>query len=300
MISLNELQVFLVAAELGNFSEAGRKLSLTQSAVSQTINNLEKHLGVKLFERTGRTVFLSPSGQALEPMARELIAASKRLEETMCSLQGKVVGEMTIGCSTTSGKYLLPGLIAQFRGQYPQVRINVIVHSRGTVINKLLNGDLPLGMSSKKVDHHDLEYQDFFTDEIILIVPKEHRWASFRQVFPDDLLDEPMILREEGAGTREMMLEGLQAHDISPDMLNIAMILGNAEAIEMAVEEGIGIAFISRLAAAKGLALDRVVEIQVKGMQLTRSIWMARNRRFPATRAQQEFWDFVKNNHPNR
>jgi len=129
---------------------------------------------------------------------------------------------------------------------------------------------------------------------VVLIVSAEHRWATYRHVYPDDLLEEPIILREEVAGTREVLMEGLRQHDILPDMLNVAMTLGNAEAIEMAVEEGIGIAFVSRLAASRGLELGRVVEVEVEGMPLQRKIYMARNRRYPPTRAQAEFWAFVK------
>ncbi len=293
MININELVVFLTAAECSNFSEAGRRLHISQSAVSQTIDNLQRHFGTKLFIRQGRTVRLTEAGHVLVPMAKELIAASKRLDETMMSLQGEVVGEMQVGCSTASGKYLLPGLIARFRERYPQVRINVLVTSRESVLNKLLAGDVALAVSSKKVEHRDIEYRDFFNDDVILIAPAGHRWAQYRRIYPDDLLDEPIILREEVAGTREVMMDSLHEEDILPDMLNVVMTLGNAEAIEMAVEEGIGVAFISRLAAARGLELGRIVEVEVQGMSLNRCIYLARNRRFPLTRAQIEFWDFV-------
>jgi DNA-binding transcriptional LysR family regulator len=107
-------------------------------------------------------------------------------------------------------------------------------------------------------------------------------------------LDEPIILREEAAGSREVLFDGLRMHDISVDMLNVAMVLGNAEAIVMAVEEGIGVAFVSRMAAERSLECGRVVEVKVHGMHLNRPIALVRNRRFPATRAQAEFWSFVK------
>jgi DNA-binding transcriptional LysR family regulator len=291
--NINDLGVFLVACETKNFSQAGRQLHLSQPAISQTINNLEKHFGTNLFLRQGRTVYLTEIGQALRPMAQELISAARRMEETISSLQGEVVGEFEIGCSTASGKYLLPNLIARYRRMYPLVRINVLVTSRDSVIKKLVSGEVAMGISSRRIDHRDLEYKDFFSDEVILIAPADHRWAGFRRIYPDDLLDEPMILREEGAGTREVMKVGLLEHDISFDMLNIAMGLGNTEAIEMAVEEGIGVAFISRLAAARGLELGRIIEVDVDGMKLFRKIFLARNQRFPTTRAQSEFWDFL-------
>ena len=294
MLNLEAIKVFLAVAEYGSFSEAGRQIHISQPAVSQIVQGLERQLQVQLFIRQGRNAQMTEAGQVLVPMARELMSSSQRVIQTMLSLQGEVIGEMTIGCSTTSGKYLLPGMIARFRRKYPQVRLNVLVTSRDSVMNKLINADVPLGVSSKQIEHPDLEYQDFFTDNVILIVPAEHPWAKFRKVYPDDLLDEPMILREELAGTREVLMDGLHAHDISQEMLNVAMVLGNAEAIEMAVEEGLGIAFVSRLAASRGLELGRIVEVEVEGMQLSRDIYLVRNRKQPLTRAQTEFWQFIK------
>ncbi len=294
MLDLHALNIFLAVAECGSFSEAGRKLNLSQPAVSQTIDGLEKHFGTRLFDRTARTIRLTEAGQVLKPVAREILASVKRLEDTMGSLQGEVAGEMTIGCSTTSGKYLLPGLIARFRRRYPLTRINVLIGNRDSVLKKVLSGEVAFGVTSKLVNYQELEYQDFFNDEIVLIGPADHRWAHYRRIVPDDLLDEPLILREETAGTYDVLIDGLRKCDIAVDMLNVAMILGNSEAIEMAVEEGIGVAFISRLAAARGLELGRVIEIQVEGMELSRKIYMARCQRWPVTRAHLEFWNFVK------
>jgi DNA-binding transcriptional LysR family regulator len=291
--NINDLAVFLLACETKNFSQAGRQLHLSQPAISQIINNLEKHFETKLFIRQGRSIYLTEIGQALRPLALELVSAARRMDETIFSLQGEVVGEFEIGCSTASGKYLLPNLIARFRKLHSLVRINVLVSSRRSVINKLISGEVAMGISSRKIDHRELEYQDFFTDEVILIAPADHPWADYRRIYPDDLLDEPMLLREETAGTLEVLKNGLLEHDITFDMLKIAMGLGNAEAIEIAVEEGIGVAFISRLAATRGMELGRIVEVEVEGMKLFRKIYLARNQRFPSTRAQSEFWNFV-------
>jgi DNA-binding transcriptional LysR family regulator len=296
VLSLNELWVFLAAARCSSFSEAGRQLHLSQPAISQTIDSLEKRFGVKLFLRQGRSVRLTEAGQLLQPLATELLASARRLEETMCSLKGEVIGEILIGCSTASGKYLLPGLIARFRKIYPQVRINVIVTSRETVLQKLQNGDINLGLSSKRIEHSEIEYQHLFEDEVVLIAPSNHPWARFRHIYPDDILDEPVIVREEAAGTYQLVMEALRSNDILPDMLNVAMSLGNAEAIVMAVEEGAGVAFVSRLAAQRSLDLGRVVEIKVESLDLIHTISVARNRRFPPSRAQAEFWSFAIEN----
>jgi DNA-binding transcriptional LysR family regulator len=293
MLNIDDLLIFVEAAECGNFSMTGRKLHLTQPAISQKISGLEDRFGLKLFTRQGRTMILTEEGQVLEPIAKELIGLARRVDETMVSLQGEVIGEMNIGCSTASGKYLLPGLIAVFRDLFPMVRINVEVTSRRSVLDKLNIGDVALGISSKKIDHRDLEYKQLFTDDVILVVPADHPWAEYPLVHPDDLLDEPIILREEAAGTREVFFGALKKLDIYPEMLNVVMELGNAEAIEMAVEEGIGIAFISRLAAKRGLDLGKVAEVQIEGMDLERTIYIVRNTVLVPTRAQLHFWDFV-------
>lgn len=292
-MNIDDLLVFVEAADCGNYSQTGRKLHLTQPAISQKINSLEDRFGVKLFARQGRTMTLTEAGQVLEPIAKELIGLARRVDETMVSLQGEVIGEMIIGCSTASGKYLLPGLIAVFREMFPLVRINVEVTSRKSVIDKLSIGDVALGISSKKIDHRDLEYKELFTDDVILIASADHPWADYPRVYPDDILEAPIILREEASGTREVFLTALKKHDIYPEMLNVVMELGNAEAIVMAVEECIGIAFVSRLAASRGLELGNIAEVHVEGVDLKRAIYLVRNNIIVPTRAQLNFWDFV-------
>jgi len=183
---------------------------------------------------------------------------------------------------------------------FPQVRVNVIVNSRNSVIEKVVSGEFSLGVTSKKIEHGELEYQDFFEDEVILIVSANHPWASYRHIYPNDLLDEPIILREESASSLEVLFQGLREYDITRDMLNVAMVLGDAEAIEMAIEEDIGIAFISRLTATRGLELGCVVEVVVDGMDLYRKIYLVRSRQLPSTRSQLEFWDSIRSHNRER
>ncbi len=297
MVQLSELKVFVIAAEELSFSRAAERLHLSQSAVSQNIQSLEREFGVELFERRGRSVRLTQGGQALLPMAQEVSSAIQRMSEVMNGIEGEVAGDLIIGCSTTSGKYLLPNLIATFRREYPMVRVGIKIYSRDEVLGRLIDERLALGVASHKMAHRDLEYVPFFEDRVILIVPAQHRWASFGRALPADLVDEPMIVREERAGTSQVVSEGLAQHGITLDMLNPIMEIGNAEAIAMAVEEGIGIAFVSELAAARGLELGRIKQVEVEGLDLRRMIYLARNTRHPLTRAQERFWTFVAGQH---
>src|SRR5512136_2628399 len=156
MLNPYELEVFLAAAEAENFSAAARKLHLTQPAVSQQIQALEKRLQLELFQRDGKRIALTEAGQALVPMARELVTLSARIEEAMAARRGLVAGHLTIGCTSTPGKYTLPWLVGSFCEQYPHVQISVEVIKRADLVRKLDGQEINFGIMSGQVEHADL------------------------------------------------------------------------------------------------------------------------------------------------
>lgn len=293
MINLHELHVFVEAALAQNFSVAARRLYLSQPAVSLHIANLERQLGMELFHRNGRTIQLSDAGRVLLPIAQDALRQVRQIEEKMSSLKGVIVGELSIACSTTVGKYILPRIVAGFRRSYPQVHVTINVTSRRSAIDWLLTGRAEIAVVSARLDHAELVSAPFTEDRIVLIVAADHPWADGRTVEPADLLSQPFITREISAGTYEVLAEGLAANSVDIGQLKTVLTLANAEAIEMSVEAGIGVAFVSQLAAARGLALRKVVEVPVAGMNLTREIDMVRRRRSMVTPLQQAFWDYV-------
>lgn len=293
MIELSSLRVFLTAAEEKNFSRAAKRLHMSQSAVSQNIQGLEQAYGTELFIRCGRTVVLSEAGQTILPMVREVINSARLLEDALLNVNNQVCGELLIGCSTSAGKYLLPTLLSDFQKQYPAVLPRVKVLSREGVMERLLNRSIPFGISSRQVEHRDLACEPLFEDRIILIVPPQHPWAKFGHALPSDLPDQFIVFREEGSGTCDTILEGLKRHGITRDMLHVAMELGNAEAVEMAVERGVGIAFVSEMVAASALALGRVKKVEMGGLDLRRTIYIVRYLDCAFTHAQRLFWEFV-------
>jgi DNA-binding transcriptional LysR family regulator len=294
MLNLSEMEVFTVAAETKSFSEAARQLHLSQPAVSQQIRSLEQCLGVQLFHRSVQGVKMTDAGQVLLPKARELLNLSWQIEEQMHSLDDEVAGHLVIGCTTTAGKYVLPFVAAAFIKHYPHVQVTIEMCNYNSVVDPLLSRDVPLGISSTRIVHRDMECQPFFTDRVVLIVPDEHPFASRSSVRPTDLLDQPFILREEGSSTRQLVEEGLSEHNISLDQLQLVMVVGNAEAIEVAVEHGLGIAFISSLVARHGLEMGKLVKVPVEGVQLDRPLYVVRDSRCAKTPAQDRFWNFVQ------
>lgn len=294
MINLSELRVFVTAAEEGNFSRAAERLQLSQSAISQNIQAIEKEYGVELFIRRGRTVELSEAGQAILPMARDVLHSSYKFEDAMQNANNQVGGELLIGCSTSSGRYLMPSLLSMFQKQFPAVRSRIKVMPREEVLNQLLSEKIPLGVTSQMFEHHEIESEPVFTEKIILIVPSGHPWAANGKTEPMNLVGQPMIMREETSGTRGTVLTGLRSCGVTPDMLNVVMELGSGEAIELAVERGMGMAFVSEMVAARGLSLGLVKKVDMDCVSLQRTVYMARRPNYPFTRAQNTFWGFVR------
>lgn len=294
MLDVYELNVFLVAAETENFSEAARQLNLTQPAVSMQIRALERKLDVTLFHRAGRSLALSERGKALLPLARDVVNRAIRIEEEIESLKGEVVGHLKIGCSTTTGKYFLPHLLARFRRQYPAVQMTIMNHSRDRVVDEMCTGTVQLAVVSAQPACKDSSFRHFFTDHVVLIVPCSHPWAQRDVIAPEELRGADFILRDQESGTREEVETALHGVGLMLDDLNIVMEIGNSEAISMAVEEGIGMAFVSRTVARRAIDLGKIKEVHVAGLSLKRDIFIAHSTRHPATRAQSEFWNFVQ------
>ena len=294
MVELSNLRVFLVAAEELNFSKAAKRLHMSQSAVSQNIQSMERAYDTELFVRGGRSVELSEAGQTILPMVREVLLAARLLEDGFQDINKQIGGELMIGCSTSAGRYLLPILLSEFQREYPAVHPHVKVISRESVVERLLNRIIPIGVASRHIEHRDIVSVPLFDDRIILIVPSDHAWTNFGHALPSDLIDQPIIKCEESSGTCETVLEGLKQHQIPVDSLNVVMELGSMEAVAMAVERGVGIAFVSEMIAARGLALGRLKKVEVEGLDLRRQIYMARHIQVPFTRAQSLFWDFAK------
>ena len=294
MTDLVKLKSFLHAAENLSFSEAAKYLHLTQPTISHHIKALERELGVELFIRAGASLKLSEAGRLLLPWAHKLIRQSIEMQEMMASIQQKIVGHLRIACSTTAGKYILPLLAARFCRRFPGIRVSILTCTPEHIVPRLLEEEANLGVvSSYEVCGNELECQEFFRDLISLIVPVDHPWAHRQYVELEELLTEPVIIREPTSGTRRVMLTHLAQHDITLDDLNVFLELGNAEAIVRTVAAGFGVSFVSTLATACPLEQGHVVEVPVAGLELRRTIYMIRRSLEVLNRAQEAFWGFV-------
>src|SRR5574341_999847 len=266
MLNVHELQVFLAAAETENFSEAGRRLNISQPAVSMQIRALETRMGMELFRRSGRHIALTEAVRAL----------------------------LRLVCFPTAVEYVLTRLLAGLRELYPGVEVVCHVTVRDNALQMLREGEVHIALSSLREPYKDIEYRPFLTDHIVLIVPPDHPWAHTRHpIQPEDLETQNFILREESSGTLQAIKEALAWHEMSLEHLNTVMVLGNSEAIRMAVQEGIGVSFVSIMVAAEAARNGTLHIVEVDGLNINTTLYMARHTGRPATRAQSAFWDFA-------
>jgi DNA-binding transcriptional LysR family regulator len=294
MIDLERLRIFIYAAENLSFSEAAKRLYLTQPTVSHHIAALEKSLNVALFERSGASVRLTEAGRMLLPWAQKLVRQANEVEDMMASFDVAIAGQLRIACSTTTGKYILPQLAARFRQRYANIQVSILACTPESVVPRLLEEEAHLAVvSSYDRCSGDLECQEFFRDAITLIVPRGHPWSLRDRIEPADLLEERIIVREPTSGTRRVVETELAKHDISEHDLDIFLELGNAEAIVRSVQAGYGVSFVSNLAADWAMSLGYVVSVPVAGLKLQRAIYMARRKLDSPHRPQEVFWDFV-------
>lgn len=176
-----------LAAEVESFSAAARRLHLTQSAVSQQIHSLEQQLQVELFQHDGPRISLTEDGRALMPMARQYLHLMTRIEENMAARRGMVTGQLTIGCTSTPGKYTLPWLLGSFCQEYPQVKITVEVIKRADLVQKLEQQAIDFGIMSGRIEHPDLVFDEFMQDDLVLIAPALHPLARQKVISPEHL-----------------------------------------------------------------------------------------------------------------
>jgi DNA-binding transcriptional LysR family regulator len=294
MLSLNthQLNVFLAAAETLNYTQAAQRLQVTQPSVSQNIQSLEEHFGLALFTRSGRNIQLTEAGRFLVPLAREMVYLAKHIEESMASLQGDVQGHLVVGCSTTTGRYLLPKLLATFHGKCPQVVVTCRVGSREDVIQWLCEGKVHLAIVYNPDYCQDVEFCRLTKEDTVLVAPLEHPWVNRGVVNVSDLRDGEFVLPCESLDLYCTLRDELRQAGVSIFELKSRLMLGSIEAIALAVQEGMGLSFVPRLIANR-LVTGRVAVLNVRGLTISRDIFVGRSLRRPATAAQDVFWELL-------
>ncbi|MCX7967335.1 MAG: selenium metabolism-associated LysR family transcriptional regulator [Armatimonadetes bacterium] len=244
-LDLWQLEIFCAVVEFQSFSQAAEALFLSQPAVTSHIMALEKRLGVKLFDRTTRKVKPTPAGELLYKHAKTLLAEHEAMLQELSQFQGGLVGQLVFGASTTPAHYLLPPIMAKFCRQFPQTCLRMRIGSSGQVLERVLNGELEMGVVGMTFDAPNLRFVPLWSDEIVLIVHPEHEWANRSFVPIAELSSQTFVFREEGSGTRKTFEQFLSQNNFSPHQLTVVAEVESTEAIKRFVASGGGVGFAS-------------------------------------------------------
>ncbi len=239
------LKVFHTAAKYASFSKAAEELFITQPAVSKHIQGLEQHFKAKLFFRHGNKVSLTPEGEMLFRYAGEIFSLYKKLQYDMDQLGNRNSGHIRIGASTTLTQYILPGLLHQFHIEYPDIRLEILNENTQQVETALLQKEIDLGIIEGRSKKKEVKYTPFLRDELVLVTKKEHPLAQKGEVSLEELKQIPLVIREFGSGTLQVIRHYLKKINVRISDLNVQLVLGSTEGIKKYLKATESFAFLS-------------------------------------------------------
>lgn len=290
----HKLKVFCTVAETKSFSKTSEIIHLTQPAVSLQIQALEEVYETKLFDRSSSTVTLTPAGEVLYKFAKDILSLYANAQKMIGELTGLVKGSISIGASSTIGNYVLPGVITDFKKTHPKIKIHLLVGNTKRVVEMLNSGNIDLGFVEGEVTRQKMVIEKILADELMLIVPAHHPWAKKKEISIGELTKEPVIFREGGSGTRQMIEKYLAMHGLAPQAMRISMVLGSTEAIKEAVENGLGVSIVSRWAVRKEIKYGSLSFLKIKEQKMMREFSLIANKSAVMTHAADEFLTYLK------
>ena len=289
-----QLQAFCEVVERKSFSLAAERLGVTQPAVSLQVRSLERRLGTQLLDRSGRRVEPTESGLKLYRSAQRLLALEEEiLGELADEATGALDGTFEIGASTGPGGVVLSQILCQFAEAHPALHVALSVFDTQTIVERVAERTLQLGVVGAAPRHRGVEYEPFFHDTVVLACPPGHRFAE-RTVALSELKEEQLIVMQEGAGVRQMIEDELRRAGMRLRDLDVRVELGLQESVTSAVRGGFGVTFISRSSIEDDLAAGLLTEARVEGLELEREIHLVRASGRSETRAARAFLEFAR------
>jgi DNA-binding transcriptional LysR family regulator len=265
MINFNQLRVFHQVAKNMNFTAAAKKLFITQPAVTANIRLFEGFCDLKLFLKRGRKIYLTDEGKVLYDYARKVFEYEKEIENLIDDMKELKRGTLRLGTSKTYARYFMPFLITSFRKAYPHIKIQLDEGSSLDIIHSLLDLKNEMAVIAKVEDNPDICFIPFSQEEVVLILAPEHPLARKRSITPAELAEGPIITKERGSGTRNLVNTLFEDNGISPEIL---METSNAEFIKQLVQRGDGVSFVVKETAAAELQEKKLVTVPIKGQRI--------------------------------
>lgn len=296
-MDLGQLEAFVQVANQRSFSRAAEALFLTQPSVTARIQALERDLGERLFERSGRGIRLTEVGECFLPHAERVLQALNTGRDAIDSLRNLHSGSLVLASATTVSTYVLPGLLKTFRARYPRIEVSVRTGRSEQVLQMMLQDEAQVGLV-RAVYHQDIETKGLIEDELVLVSNSSHELVGQGSVTVEQLGDHPFIFFDRNSSYYSLAQGIFRQHGVVP---RTQMELDSMEATKKMVEEGLGIAMLPRIALERELKDGTLREIEIKDMpNPTRQIALISRRSRPLGPVAQAFVDIVTEIYSNK
>jgi len=292
-MNLNLFKTYVRVVETQNLSKTADDFGISQPAVTKQIQSLEDLFGVLLLERSGRKLKPTEAGEILYNYAKEVIKAVEKTERAMEEVSESRKGSLYLGASTIPGQYILPYLIKIYKDKFTSISISMDIADTEKIFTRVAERELDIGIVGAWINNRKVDGFQWLEDELVLIVPENHRLAKYQEVKLSNLLNERWIFREKGSGTRKALEAILASHSISKDELNIYMEAGSTEAVLALVESGMGISIVSRW-AIKRIELRKIKAVKVDEVDAHRSLYIIYPRQKIRRKSVNNFLEYLK------
>ena len=294
-MNLKQLEAFVRVAETKSFSTAAKMLFLTQPTVSAHIASLERELNTCLLIRNTKGVALSEAGKELYAYAEQMLELEQKIRERF-GLTGRQSGSvLRIAASTIPSQYLLPDIMARFRKEYPEEQLKLFETDSSGVVEMILSHKADVGFTGTVLEKGSCTYIPFYQDELVILTPAAERYRARKDAdIASWILEEPVILREEGSGTRKEALRLLAQTGIDITRLNVAAMMENQETIKRSVSSGMGISILSKLAAREEIDSGKLLAFPLGETGGKRDINVVYDAGYPSLPAADKFIKTVK------
>lgn len=276
-MDIHQLKVFASVFKNRSFSKASEEIHLTQPTISDHIKSLENEFDCKLFDRLGRTIIPTKEAEILYSQALEIIEKANILNDLIGQTKRDMKGELIIGASTIPGTYLLPSIMAAFQRKHPSVSFQILISDSRGIIDRISKHELLLGIVGAKLGNEHIHYVPLVEDELIVV--SSPSLIKNNKMTLKELIIFPLVLREEGSGTRRETEKILESKGVSLEDINITGIFGSTDAIKQAVKAGLGVSILSRLSVKDELKHNILKEIELTDIQMKRKFYIVTHKK---------------------
>ncbi len=293
-MDITHIRTVLEIIKHGSFSEAAAALNVSQPAVSLHVQRLERELGARLLDRGGTRIRLTPHGEAFIRHAERIAASELDMREDIARLAHDLTGALRLSASTIPGEFLLPGLLTDFTTLHPNISVTLNVSDTEAVLTELENGTCDVGFTGALSHRSGLNQEPIYKDTLVLIVPADHPFANRKSVSIVELGGQRLIARESGSGTMASIQRIFASSGADTHLRAPSVVLGSTQAVISGVETGMGVSFVSALAARQGEKAGTIATVALDNVTLERDLFMVYQQDHITTRLLEEFIDFAR------